>query len=58
LSEVITESLPVVVSDASADDVLTSLKKDVRLAIEKSRRIETAAEILIDAKENLKKFEN
>jgi hypothetical protein len=37
---------------------LTSLKKDVRLAIEKSRRIETAAEILIDAKENLKKFEN
>ena len=49
------DNLPNIPSDNSTGDILSSLQADVRQAIEKSRRVETAADILFDAKETLQK---
>ena len=50
------ESLPSIISDNSIETILSELQSEVRETIEKARRVETAANILIDAKETLKKI--
>jgi hypothetical protein len=50
------ESLPVISSDNSTEAILSELQSEVRETIEKARRVETAANILIDAKETLQKI--
>jgi hypothetical protein len=51
------DSLPVVEADNSVDALLSELQTEVRDALDKSRRVETAAGILIDAKETLREVE-
>ena len=51
------DSLPTVLTDTSAETLLSELQVDVRETIEKARRVEAAANILIDAKETMRKIE-
>ena len=51
------DSLPTVSSDTSAETLLSELQVEVRETLEKARRVETAANILIDAKDTLRKIE-
>ena len=51
------DNLPAISDDNSTEDILSELQTEVRETIEKSRRIETAANILLDAKETFKKIE-
>ena len=51
------DNLPTISDDNSTEDILSELQTEVRETIEKARRIETAANILIDAKETFKKIE-
>jgi hypothetical protein len=50
-------SLPTVDSDTSTEKFLSELQIEVRETIEKARRVESAAHILEDAKETLRKLE-